>query len=293
MAIVRTDDKHYKAIANTLRSISGDSDLYTSEQLPSAITKGINDAHSAGINVGYNEGYGVGFGVGEEQGYNIGFSEGYDEGETNGKDLGKQEAYDIFWDNFQLNGKRVAYLYAFHLWNDTIFKPKYPIIPTGNADSIFRAISDIEDLAEYFKENNITVDLSSVTSCNDGFGSFGGKRIGEINLSNCGYYNYMFTTCKNLETIDKLILKDSGTPTYTNTFHGCTKLQNIIIGGSIRNNINFSPCILLTHDSLMSIINALMDNTSGTKTLTLGTDNLAKLTDAEKAIATERGWTLA
>ena len=41
------------------------------------------------------------------------------------------------------------------------------------------------------------------------------------------------------------------------------------------------------------IINALMTNTSGTKTLTLGTDNLDKLSDAEKAIATERGWTLA
>ena len=40
----------------------------------------------------------------------------------------------------------------------------------------------------------------------------------------------------------------------------------------------------------MSIINALKSGV--TQTLTLGTDNLAKLTDTEKAIATEKGWTL-
>jgi hypothetical protein len=45
----------------------------------------------------------------------------------------------------------------------------------------------------------------------------------------------------------------------------------------------------------MNVINILKDYSgSGTTyTLTLGSTNLAKLTDAEKAIATEKGWTLA
>ena len=292
MAIVRINDKNYKAIADKIREcaeLHPNDNKFSPEEMPF----GIYLARQRGYETGYDEGYTDGYDFGEEQGYNIGFSEGYDEGETNGKDLGNQEAYDAFWDIFQQKGSRVAYSFAFYFWNDKIFKPKYPIIPTGTADSIFRSISGIEDLAEYFETNNITVDLSSVTSCNDGFGAFSGKRIGELNLSNCGTYNYLFTSCKNLETIDKLILRDSGTPTYNGAFIGCTNLKNIVIGGSIRNNIDFKSCILLTHESLMSIINALMTNTSGTKTLTLGTDNLDKLSDAEKAIATERGWTLA
>ena len=42
----------------------------------------------------------------------------------------------------------------------------------------------------------------------------------------------------------------------------------------------------------MVVINGLQTVTS-TQTLTLGTDNLAKLSDAEKQIATDKGWTLA
>jgi hypothetical protein len=44
----------------------------------------------------------------------------------------------------------------------------------------------------------------------------------------------------------------------------------------------------------MSIIYALKDysGTSTSKTVTLGTTNLNKLTEAEKAIATQKGWSL-
>ena len=72
-------------------------------------------------------------------------------------------------------------------------------------------------------------------------------------------------------------------------------LENITFDGDIGNSINFSTCTKLNHDSLMSIINHLKDfsGTSTTKTCTLGSSNLAKLTDAEKAIATQKGWSLA
>ena len=42
----------------------------------------------------------------------------------------------------------------------------------------------------------------------------------------------------------------------------------------------------------MVVINGLQTVTE-TQTLTLGSTNLAKLTDAEKKIATDKGWTLA
>lgn len=71
-----------------------------------------------------------------------------------------------------------------------------------------------------------------------------------------------------------------------------SNLINFKAPKNISENIDFSYSRQLTHDSLMSIINNLAE-VSSTKTLTLGSTNLAKLTDDEKAIATNKGWTLA
>ena len=57
-------------------------------------------------------------------------------------------------------------------------------------------------------------------------------------------------------------------------------------------SLDLSPCTNLTHDSIMVVINGLQTVTE-TQTLTLGSTNLAKLTDEEKQIATDKGWTLA
>ena len=62
---------------------------------------------------------------------------------------------------------------------------------------------------------------------------------------------------------------------------------------NLKVNLDLSPCPNLTHDSLMNVINEAADVTASPKTLTLGADNLAKLTAEEKAIATNKGWTLA
>jgi hypothetical protein len=58
------------------------------------------------------------------------------------------------------------------------------------------------------------------------------------------------------------------------------------------NGLDLSYCKNLTHESLISVINALQTKTSGAWSVTLGATNLAKLSDAEKAIATQKGWTL-
>lgn len=77
-------------------------------------------------------------------------------------------------------------------------------------------------------------------------------------------------------------------------FNGCCALENIVVEGDILQDINFSYSSKLTHDSLLSILRALVNNTEGAAlTCTLGKENLAKLTDGEKALATEKGWTLA
>ena len=108
-------------------------------------------------------------------------------------------------------------------------------------------------------------------------------------------FSNTFNNCSNLHTIGKLTIAAS--TRLVNVFNYCSSLANIDFAGIIgTNGLNFqwSP---LSHDSLMSIINALDDksaDTSGTAwTVTLGEDNLAKLTADEQKIAKDKGWNLA
>ena len=77
-----------------------------------------------------------------------------------------------------------------------------------------------------------------------------------------------------------------------NCFSNCTALKTITGNPNFKVSLSMSACTKLTHDSIMVIINGLQTVTSS-QTLTLGTENLAKLTEADKKIATDKGWTLA
>ena len=75
-------------------------------------------------------------------------------------------------------------------------------------------------------------------------------------------------------------------------FDSCSNLTDITGNPNFKASLDLSPCTNLTHDSLMVVINGLQAVTT-TQKLTLGATNLAKLTDAEKKVATDKGWTLA
>ena len=77
-----------------------------------------------------------------------------------------------------------------------------------------------------------------------------------------------------------------------NCFIHCSSLKTITGNPNFKVSLNLSYCPNLTHDSIMVVINGLQTVTT-TQTLTLGTENLAKLTEADKKIATDKGWTLA
>lgn len=70
-------------------------------------------------------------------------------------------------------------------------------------------------------------------------------------------------------------------------------LEIIFEGTLSMTGCNFTSSNQLTHDSLMSLINCLEDNSGGTqKTVTVGATNLAKLTADEIAIATAKNWAI-
>lgn len=73
---------------------------------------------------------------------------------------------------------------------------------------------------------------------------------------------------------------------------GCSNIENLKI--NVVASLYLGEQTKLTHDSLMYIINNAKDLAGGTtQTLTLGSTNLAKLTDDEKAIIIAKNWTLA
>lgn len=77
-------------------------------------------------------------------------------------------------------------------------------------------------------------------------------------------------------------------------FSKCIGITNLTVNGELRAGLYLSASTNLTTDSLMSVINALVDLTGeNSKTLTLGATNLAKLSDEQKAIATNKNWILA
>ena len=179
-------------------------------------------------------------------------------------EAGKQAEYDAFWDSYQNDGSRRDYQFAFCKWTDACYKPKYPIVITSSK------------YTQLFYDSKITDTLVDID-------------VSHSSNTSAMYLAFGFMT--SLVTIRKLIVHEG--LGYNGTFSACGNLENLTIEGTIgQNGFNVSACTELSHDSLMSIINHLKDGVSGL-TVTLGSTNLAKLTDAEKAIATQKGWTLA
>ena len=191
-----------------------------------------------------------------------------DIGVDNVYEAGKQAEYDALWDAIQRKGARPHYAYAFSYngWDDKIFNPKYPITPLNTSGILWMC-----------QWNQLITDM-------------------KVPIAAYGSAQGAFYECKNLKRIPKIIF--DGTTNLSNTFYNCIGLEEMYCEGVIEiNGFDVHWSTLLSHDSLMSIINVLQDKTSDTSgtswVCTLGTANLAKLTDAEKAIATQKGWSLA
>ena len=207
---------------------------------------------------------------------------------------GQKSEYDRFWDICQQNGKRENYQYAFagYGWDENLLIPKYDLIPT-RADYMFAANTQCFDLVEHLNGLGIKLDTSNCVYVGAMFAYCHFCRVGVLDITKTtSTYSIFGNSC--IVTIDKLIVKDDGSTAFDSTFYKCTYLENLTIEGAIGQNgfdVQWSP---LTHDSLMSIINALADKsgTSGTWTVTLGSTNKAKLTEAELLIAENKGWTV-
>ena len=231
--------------------------------------------------------------------YESGRKIGHDEGMNKAVDVQEeflesqpQTHYDTFWDNYQENGTRTDYQYAFCRkgWNNETFKPKYPIVAKGTAAYIFDAcgLTDFD-----FVEKGIELDTSGASSLTYLFRGAGGiKRVGIINGTGCKDLNRLFYYMTSLEAIDNLVINEN--VGFDNTFIGSENLVNITISGVIGKNGFSITSKVLSKTSIESIINALSTTTTGL-TITLSAEAVANaFTEAEwEALeATKPNWTI-
>lgn len=99
----------------------------------------------------------------------------------------------------------------------------------------------------------------------------------------------MFYGCSALTTVPALDV--SNVTDMGEIFLSCSSLKSILMTG-MKVSFDISASTQFEESDLVTILNNLATVTT-TKTLTMGATNLAKLTDEEKAIATNKGWTLA
>jgi hypothetical protein len=292
----------FKAIKNAMNT-SGDADVFFN--IPDGTpTSEYAERITAAIPVYGDYKYQCGEATGEAKG----FTSGYSQGEYIGIEKGRQSQLEEFWTNFWASLKHkdgTGYgLYAAFCgggWNKNTFKPIYPYEPVvvdgqGGCEMMryFNRNaphnSEIIDLTEFCKH----IDFSQATVLYNTFADARAKNI-TADFSNATSLLSCFA-CSNGGYINNITLKVSEKCTFINTFLYCASLSNLTFteDSIIAADINLSYSSLLTHDSLMSTINVLKDfsGTTTTKTLTLHAAAKARLTDAEIAIATQKGWSL-
>ena len=205
------------------------------------------------------------------------------------------------------------------MFNECTKLTTIPQMDTSNVESMFSMFSLCYPLT--------TIPLLNTSNVTDMSYMFSRCRslqsIPLLNTSKVTNMSWMFGNCESLTTIPQL---DTSNVTNINSiFSGCNLLEaiplldcsNVSHAGSILNPSYYDDQVHLTYmggfknlkvdldiqkapnltvQSLMNVINNLYDfvgnGETTTKNLKLGTTNLNKLTEEQKAVATNKGWQL-
>ena len=115
--------------------------------------------------------------------------------------------------------------------------------------------------------------------------------IGGLDTSNIISASEMFHGCSALTAIYSTLDFSNVSSQIDTTFTSCKALVEVRFAGTINVDVAMNGCPKLSVDSLLSLLNALCENAQGL-TCKIGSTNLGKLTDEQKAIALNKGWEL-
>ena len=191
-----------------------------------------------------------------------------------------------------LEAKGTSWNYAFYVRSG--YKCLFSYITEIN-ESDFPPSSNVTTMSQMFENCEILTtvplfDTSNVTIMYRMFFSCGElKTIPLFNTSKVTDMSYMFYDCGKLTSVPQL---DASNVTDMNfMFFNCKSLTNIYMK-NIKVSLDISTTAL-QHDALVELINNGLATITTTQTLTMGSTKLALLSDSEKQVALDKGWTLA
>ena len=156
-----------------------------------------------------------------------------------------------------------------------------PLLNTSNVTSMYQMFYNCGSLTTVPQ-----LDTSNVTGMNSMFsGCPSLTAVPLFNTSKVTNMSEMFWHCSNLQTVPAFDC--SNVTNMNNIFASCSSLKSILMT-NIGVSLNISSSTLFERTDLVTILNNLKTVTSS-KRLTMGATNLAKLTDEDKAIATNKG----
>ena len=161
-----------------------------------------------------------------------------------------------------------------------------PLFDTSNVYYMYSMFQDCSSLTSVplFNTSNVINMIDMFYNCSSL------TSVPLFDTSKVTNMSQMFYNCSSLTSVP--LFDTSNVTNMSQMFYNCSSLTTL--GGFIglKVNLDLSSCSLLTKESILNVFNKAANVTSSPKFLTLGTTNLSKLTDAEKAIATNKGWVL-
>lgn len=197
-----------------------------------------------------------------------------------------KQAQKEVWRGITNNGTREHYANGFQYQDLAYLYPYFSMTPT-NAGYMFAQTKNGGqlDFVDRFGQFGTTLDFSRATSMARTFYVSGATRLGVIDCTSATSLEYLVSSSSYLHTIEKMIVRAENT--YNSAFNAANALVEIRFEGEIGNDIDFSTCSNLSHESILSIIGHLKQGAG--KTLTLGATNLAKSDDYINLIES-KGW---
>lgn len=283
MAIVTTDDKHYKDIADSIRfggEVANDESTQKIKLKPSEMAVANRNIMVDCYYYGYYEG--------DRDGRLLGIEQGIEQG--------KQAQYDAFWnDVFDTVNSYVThkFLFAGRVWNDNTFSPTQSL-SSKNVEAMFRETC-IVDLKGILERNGVTFDFSKATSVDHFAYNSTIQNFPTIDFSSAERINSCFAYLSGDNVSIPLTLKSDGSQKFTSPFANSKGIVNLSITGVIgQGGFDVQWSTKLSKASITSIINALSTTTSGLAvTLSQTAVNNAFTSDEWSAlIATKQNWTI-